>query len=148
MTEGGRLAFRYELSGLKWCLVVRNLSSADVGPPFSRYYGFQLIRRPNHFPPNSTIEIEISEPALCGRNNLMRREAKLLLAKACDSLILSIELFNRPHERGRTSGSLIHLDHGFEMLLKAAILHRGGRIRVADIILCSPEPGSESTSAG
>jgi hypothetical protein len=59
----------------------------------------------------------------------MRREAKLLLAKACDSLVLSIELFNRPHERGRISGSLIHLDHGFEMLLKAAILHRGGRIR-------------------
>jgi hypothetical protein len=59
----------------------------------------------------------------------MRREAKLLLAKACDSLILSIELFNRPQERGRIGGSLIHLDHGFEMLLKAAILHRGGRIR-------------------
>jgi hypothetical protein len=59
----------------------------------------------------------------------MRREAKLLLAKACDSLVLSIELFNRPHECGRISGSLIHLDHGFEMLLKAAILHRGGRIR-------------------
>src|SRR3984957_15670804 len=59
----------------------------------------------------------------------MRREAKLLLAKACDSLVLSIELFNRPHERARISGSLIHLDHGFEMLLKAAILHRGGRIR-------------------
>src|SRR5260370_39842087 len=59
----------------------------------------------------------------------MKREAKLLLAKACDSLILSIELFNRPFERGRISGSLIHLDHGFEMLLKASILHRGGGIR-------------------
>jgi hypothetical protein len=59
----------------------------------------------------------------------MKREAKLLLAKACDSLILSIELFNRPYERGRISASLIHLDHGFEMLLKASILHRGGRIR-------------------
>jgi hypothetical protein len=59
----------------------------------------------------------------------MRREAKLLLAKSCDSLVLSIELFNRPHERGRISGSLIHMDHGFEMLLKAAIVHRGGRIR-------------------
>ena len=59
----------------------------------------------------------------------MKREARLLLAKACDSLILSIELFNRPYERGRISGSLIHLDHAFEMLLKASILHRGGRIR-------------------
>jgi hypothetical protein len=59
----------------------------------------------------------------------MKREAKLLLDKASDSLILSIELFNRPHDRGRVSGSLIHLDHSFEMLLKAAILHRGRRIR-------------------
>jgi hypothetical protein len=59
----------------------------------------------------------------------MKREAKLLLQKASDALVLSIELFNRPHDRGRISGTLIQLDHGFEMLLKAAILHRGGRIR-------------------
>ena len=59
----------------------------------------------------------------------MKREAKLLLAKACDALILSVELFNRPHDRGRTTSTLIHLDHSFEMLMKAAIVHRGGRIR-------------------
>lgn len=59
----------------------------------------------------------------------MKREAKLLLDKACDALVLSIELFNRPTDRGRTSGTLIQLDHSFEMLMKAAILHRGGRIR-------------------
>lgn len=59
----------------------------------------------------------------------MKRESKLLLRKACDSLVLSIELFNRPNDRGRVSGTLIQLDHAFEMLLKAAILHRGGRIR-------------------
>jgi hypothetical protein len=59
----------------------------------------------------------------------MKREARLLLDKASDSLLLSIELFNRPHDLGRVSGSLILLDHCFEMLLKAAILHRGGRIR-------------------
>lgn len=59
----------------------------------------------------------------------MRREAKLLLEKACDALVLSIELFNRPHDRGRVSSTLIQLDHGFEMLMKAAILQRGGRIR-------------------
>jgi len=59
----------------------------------------------------------------------VRRESKLLLEKACDALVLSIELFNRPHDRGRVSSTLIQLDHGFEMLLKAAILHRGGRIR-------------------
>ena len=59
----------------------------------------------------------------------MKREAKLLLTKACDSLVLSIEFFNRPHDRGRVNTTLILLDHGFEMLMKAAILHRGGRIR-------------------
>lgn len=59
----------------------------------------------------------------------MKREAKLLLEKASDSLVLSIELFNRPHDRGRISSTLIQLDHGFEMLMKASILHRGGSIR-------------------
>jgi hypothetical protein len=59
----------------------------------------------------------------------MRREASLLLNKACDSLLLSIELFNRPQDRGRISSTLIQLDHSFEMLLKAAIVHRGGKIR-------------------
>lgn len=59
----------------------------------------------------------------------MKREAKLLLEKACDALVLSIELFNRPNDRGRVSSTLIQLDHAFEMLLKAALLHRGGRIR-------------------
>lgn len=59
----------------------------------------------------------------------MKREAKLLLEKACDALVLSIELFNRPHDRGRISSTLIQLDHSFEMLMKAALLHRGGRIR-------------------
>lgn len=59
----------------------------------------------------------------------MKREAKLLLEKAKDSLILSIELFNRPQDCGRVSSVLIMLDHAFEMLMKAAIVHRGGRIR-------------------
>ena len=59
----------------------------------------------------------------------MKREATFLLKKATDSLILAIEHFNRPIDRGRVSAVLILLDHAFEMLLKAAILHRGGRIR-------------------
>jgi hypothetical protein len=59
----------------------------------------------------------------------MKREAYLLLGKACDSLILSIEFFNRPHDLGRATTTLILLDHAFEMLLKACIVHNGGRIR-------------------
>jgi hypothetical protein len=46
-----------------------------------------------------------------------------------DSLVLAIEHFNRPWDRGRVDAVLILLDHSFEMLLKAAILHRGGAIR-------------------
>lgn len=59
----------------------------------------------------------------------MKREAKYLLTRAVDSLVLSIEHFNRPHDRGRTEAVLILADHAFEMLLKAAILSRGGTIR-------------------
>src|SRR6266478_3745951 len=53
----------------------------------------------------------------------------MLLEKAGDSLLLGIEKFNCPFERGRVTAVLIALDHAFEMLLKASILHRGGRIR-------------------
>jgi len=59
----------------------------------------------------------------------MKRESRLLYAKAVDSLVLSIEHHNRPWDRGRVDAVLILLDHAFEMLLKAAILHRGGAIR-------------------
>jgi hypothetical protein len=50
----------------------------------------------------------------------------MLLEKATDSLLLGIEKFNCPFERGRVTSILIFLDHAFEMVLKAAILHRGG----------------------
>lgn len=59
----------------------------------------------------------------------MKRESKLLLKKAFDSLQLSIELFNRPQNYGRVSSTLIQLDHANEMFLKAAIIDRGGKIR-------------------
>jgi hypothetical protein len=59
----------------------------------------------------------------------MKKEARLLLEKAVDSFVLSIEHFNRPSNLGRTSTVLILMDHSFEMLLKASILHKGGRIR-------------------
>lgn len=58
----------------------------------------------------------------------MKREVKKLLQKAIDSLILSIEIFNRPNDTGRRTASLIFMDHSFEMLLKAAIVHKGGSI--------------------
>lgn len=61
----------------------------------------------------------------------MKREARLMFTKGVDSLVLGIEHHNRPWDRGRVDAVLILLNHSFEMLLKAAILHRGGAIRKA-----------------
>ncbi len=59
----------------------------------------------------------------------MKKEAGILFNKALNSLILSIEHFNRPWDKGRAEAVLIFLDHSFEMLLKSAILYRSGKIR-------------------
>jgi hypothetical protein len=59
----------------------------------------------------------------------MKREAKILLSKAADSLVLSVEHFNRPWDRGREETVLIMLDRAFELFLKAIIIHKGGKIR-------------------
>jgi hypothetical protein len=59
----------------------------------------------------------------------MKKEVRLLYHKSVNSLILSIEIFNRPSESGRIPGVLIFLDHAIEMFLKASILHKGGKIR-------------------
>ena len=59
----------------------------------------------------------------------MKKEVRELREKAINSLVLSIDHFNRPWDRGRTEAALILLDHSFEMLLKAAIRHRLGTIR-------------------
>lgn len=58
----------------------------------------------------------------------MIREVRRLAERACDSLVLCVELFNRPSDRGRTDGVLIMMDRSVELLLKAAIIHRGGGI--------------------
>jgi len=59
----------------------------------------------------------------------MKREVRTLLGKAIDSLILSVDHFNRLWDKGRVEASLMFMDHAFEMFLKAAIIHRGGKIR-------------------
>lgn len=61
----------------------------------------------------------------------MKREVRLLKGRAVGSLLLAIELFNRPSDRGRHEAVLIHADHALELLLKAIIVHKGGRIRRA-----------------
>ena len=59
----------------------------------------------------------------------MKKETRQLRERAVNSLVLSIEHFNRPSNRGRVEAVLIMLNHSLEMLLKAAIVHRNGRIR-------------------
>lgn len=59
----------------------------------------------------------------------MTKEARLLKAKAVASLLLCIDHFNRVSDNGRVEAVLMFLDHGFEMLLKASILQKGGKIR-------------------
>jgi hypothetical protein len=66
----------------------------------------------------------------------MRKEARMLLERSTDSLVLAIEKFNCPWDRGRQEITLLLLDRAFELLLKAAIVHKGGRIR---------EPGDRET---
>ena len=58
-----------------------------------------------------------------------RKTVNRLKGKAVDALLLSVELFNRASDRGRYSAVIIHLDHGLEMLLKAALLDGGGDLR-------------------
>ncbi|MCU7866453.1 MAG: hypothetical protein KZQ92_21070 [Candidatus Thiodiazotropha sp. (ex Lucinoma borealis)] len=59
----------------------------------------------------------------------MKKQPKQLFEKSLDSLVLSIEHFNRPWDRGRHEAVLILLDRAFELLLKSIILHKGGKIR-------------------
>ncbi|MGH9739344.1 MAG: DUF3644 domain-containing protein [Candidatus Acidiferrales bacterium] len=59
----------------------------------------------------------------------MKRKTRSLLDRARESLVLGVELFNRPTDAARAPGVLLMLDHAFEMLLKAAIFEKTGRIR-------------------
>lgn len=59
----------------------------------------------------------------------MKKITKILLNKSLESLILSIDHFNRPWDKGRIPAVLILLDHSFEMFLKAGIIHQGGDIQ-------------------
>lgn len=59
----------------------------------------------------------------------MKKEARLLKDKAIDTVLLAIESFNRPYDRGRADSVVRDLSHAFEMLMKAVIVERSGRIR-------------------
>ena len=60
------------------------------------------------------------------------RDTLALRKRATNSLVLGIELFNRPIERGRAEAVIILIHHAFEMLLKAAIKKETGVIHNTD----------------
>lgn len=62
----------------------------------------------------------------------VKKEVRLLLRKAEESLLLGVDHFNRVDDRGRAEAVLVLLDRALELLLKAALVHRGGRIRERD----------------
>ncbi len=57
-----------------------------------------------------------------------KRDVVELKQRAINSLVLGIELFNRPHDQGRAESVLILLHHAFEMLLKAIIKDKTGTV--------------------
>jgi hypothetical protein len=52
------------------------------------------------------------------------RDTRKFKCRALDSLLLAIEIFNRPHDVGRTEAVLMLLQHAFEMFLKGAIYEK------------------------
>jgi len=62
----------------------------------------------------------------------LKKNVAPLLDRSIESLILAIELFNRPSETARGHGVLMFLQHSFEMLLKAAILQQTGSVHPKD----------------
>lgn len=117
---------------LQQCDVLRSLAAGKLGSRDSLAYSSELDAILRRF--NSATGLQLTQHQvwrlLC---NLGKRSHKpdveALLKQALDSLILGIEHFNRPSECGRIASILLMLDHGVEMLLKAAILDRGGDIR-------------------
>jgi hypothetical protein len=60
-----------------------------------------------------------------------RGRGRHLFDAGMDSLLVAIELYNRPSNTGREHGVVMFLQHGFEMLLKSAIFQRTRRIQEA-----------------
>lgn len=60
----------------------------------------------------------------------LRQEARVLKQKALASLITAAEAFNSPRDECRVTRVLLHLQHSFEMLVKAALVQ--ARVPVFD----------------
>ncbi len=58
----------------------------------------------------------------------MRRRSRHLKSSAVESVVLAVEMFNRPATYARAVGVLLPLQHSLEMLFKAAIYEARGKI--------------------
>lgn len=58
----------------------------------------------------------------------LKQDARVLRRKALASLTSAVEAFNSPHDLGRITRVLLHLQHAFEMLLKAALVQSGTKV--------------------
>jgi hypothetical protein len=73
----------------------------------------------------------IDDRAPCDNSPVkLRRETRILKDKAISSLRRATAAFNSYDDDGRVTTVLLHLQHAFEMLLKAALVQR--RVRVFD----------------
>lgn len=60
----------------------------------------------------------------------LKKDARVLKRKAVSSMRSAMAAFNSPHDDGRVTAVLLHLQHAFEMLLKAALVQ--GSVAVFD----------------
>jgi hypothetical protein len=60
----------------------------------------------------------------------LRQDARHLKAKSISSMRSAMAAFNSPDDDGRVTRVLLHLQHAFEMLLKAALVQ--DRMQVFD----------------
>jgi hypothetical protein len=58
----------------------------------------------------------------------LKQQARVLKRKALTSFITAAEAFNSPRDDGRVTKVLLHLQHAFEMLLKAALVQAGKHV--------------------
>lgn len=59
----------------------------------------------------------------------MKRRTRKLKTTALESMTLAVEIFNRPSPTARSQGVLLNLQHAFEMLFKAILWEKEGRVQ-------------------
>lgn len=63
-----------------------------------------------------------------GEDGCVKNTARTLHGKALSSLRTAMTAFNSPYDDGRATTVLLHLQHAFEMLLKAALSQGGAKV--------------------